>query len=67
MNEDDRRMRETFRTVFGTVHGQRALKDLREQFYDRTLCVGDQHNVIINAAQRDVVRYIIDMIGGIDE
>ena len=65
MSDDERRLRETYRTVFGTVHGQAVLKDLREEYYDATHLAspGDPHATTCQAAQRDVVRYILDMIG----
>ena len=63
--KDDEKVRADYRTVFGTVAGQKVLKDLRAQYYDTaSLAVpGDAHTTTIQAAQRDVIRYILDEIG----
>lgn len=52
-----------WKNVFGTEEGQKCLALLKEQFYDvPTIAVKEPSETLIRAAQRDLVRYIIDQV-----
>ncbi len=51
-----------FSELFRSPIGKEVLEDLKEQFEPESLCVENQHETIIRAAQRDVVRWIEEVI-----
>ena len=51
-----------FAEVFGNPQGAEVLLALKEQFDQEILCIEDAHKTIIRAAQRDVVRWIEEVI-----
>ena len=57
------RIRAAYRTLFGSPAASVVLKDLADQFDPPQLARGDTTEVLIAAAQRDVVRYIEEMAG----
>ena len=51
-----------FSELFRSPIGQEVLKELKEEFDVQVLCAADAHETIIRAAQRDVVRWIDEVI-----
>ena len=51
-----------FSELFSSPIGKEVLQEIKEQFDAQTLCVEDAHETIIRAAQRDVVRWIEEVI-----
>ena len=51
-----------YKTVFQSAHGRDVLGDLKEQFDPSILCKANADNTLVKAAQRDVIRFIEDMI-----
>lgn len=55
-----------FSELFRSEAGMRILSEIKEQFDRPVLCAQDSHSTVVFAAQRDVVRWIEDMIFGGD-
>ena len=51
-----------FAEVFGNPQGVEVLQEIKEQFDVPVICVEQSHETIIRAAQRDVVRWIEEVI-----
>ena len=51
-----------FAEVFGNPQGKEVLQIIKDQFEPESLCVDQAHETIIRAAQRDVVRWIEEVI-----
>jgi len=51
-----------FAEVFANPQGAEVLLEIKNQFDVDVLCVEDAHETIIRAAQRDVVRWIEEVI-----
>ena len=51
-----------FAEVFGNPQGVEVLLAIKEQFDQEILCMEGAHETIIRAAQRDVVRWIEEVI-----
>ena len=53
-----------FITVFGTPGGVKVLAALKEEFDPPVICrkTSNAHQVVVEAAQRDVIKYIEQMI-----
>lgn len=58
-----------FQRVFATDDGKAILQALHDEFEPDILCIGSSTDMLVRAAQRDVIRYIqlmIDRRVGID-
>ena len=51
-----------FADLFGSPIGKEVLKELKEQFDPPVLATGEENSTIIRASQRDVIRWIEDVI-----
>jgi hypothetical protein len=51
-----------FHNVFSTPEGQLVLEAIKDEFDSGLLCTTNEYGTVVRAAQRDVVRYIEDMI-----
>lgn len=51
-----------FAEVFNNPQGEEVLQEIKIQFDVDVLCVADPHETTIRAAQRDVVRWIEEVI-----
>ncbi len=51
-----------FHNVFGSPEGAEVLEIIKQEFDPDILCGIDEHETVVRAAQRDVVRYIEKMI-----
>ena len=48
--------------LFQNPQGREVMQEIKNQFDPESLCVEDSHETIIRAAQRDVVRWIEEVI-----
>ena len=51
-----------FSELFRSPIGKEVFEDIKEQFNPENLCTENQHETTIRAAQRDVVRWIEEVI-----
>ena len=54
----ERSKAECFTRLFATSDGELVLTALKQVFDSATLCTAEPHNTVVNAAQRDVIKYI---------
>ena len=51
-----------FSEVFGNPQGKEVLDALKDQFDQEILCVDSEYKTVIRAGQRDVIRWIEEVI-----
>ncbi len=62
VKKDAMRKAREFSDVFESVEGKRVLKELQKEFDPSVLATGEDNSTIIRAAQRDVVRWVEEVI-----
>lgn len=63
IQEKLRHKRARFRRVFGSLDGKKVMEDLAEQFDNEELRAKTPHDTYYNLGRRDVVVYIKQVIG----
>lgn len=51
-----------YKVTFGEEHGRAVLLDLRQQFEHNTLIADNPHDMVVRAAQREMIDYINRML-----
>lgn len=66
MNDQMKETEKAYKAFFNTSEGRKVLADLKEAFYTRNLVGESEYITLVRAGQKDVIQYIINIAGDID-